>query len=209
MSNYRKQVADRILPLSISSTVPEAFREWTYSGSTHDFEAPIETCELCGQEKLRYHFEIENQHNGNRLDVGSECILRFEVPIYEAGRELSPSEARSLLKQHIKQMRLESCIRALEKLAETEDNRILEGALSYYRRNKKLTPKQANVVFWRLQKHQIDHDASFFAVRLDKQNYVDDLTEMPTPRVHRFWKALSQSQRKKAIEIGHRPPRDL
>lgn len=206
MSSYPKRVADRILPLSISTTVHEAIHEWTYTGSTQDYESPVETGHLCGQEHLRYHFEIENQHNGNRLDVGSECILRFEVPIYEDGRELSPREAKRLLNKHIQQMRLESCVNALENLAKAEDSRNLEGALSYYRRNKKLTPKQANVVFWRLKKNKIDHDPSFFKIRLDREKYVEDLRDMDTRRVHRFWKALSTNQKKKAIELGHQPP---
>jgi hypothetical protein len=30
---------------------------------------------------------------------------------------------------------------------------------------------------------------------------------MPTARVHRFWGALSPAQRRKAIELGHRPRR--
>ena len=46
-------------------------------------------------------------------------------------------------------MQLESCIRTLEQLAAKESNPILSGALDYYRKNKKLTPKYAAVVFWK------------------------------------------------------------
>jgi len=71
-----------------------------------------------------------------------------------------------------------------------------------------LTPKFANVVFWRLQANNIDHDPSFFKVRLDKASYVADLAAMPPRNVRRIWKALTSAQRKKAVELGHVAPAD-
>jgi hypothetical protein len=206
--SYKQRVRETILPLSLAGALPEAFREWHFTGNTTDHEQAIETCQLCGQEGLRYHFEIANTVTKHHLEVGSECILRFQVTVYENGRELAPNEAKRVLNQHIKAMRLESCLRALDRLSQTENNQILANALSYYRLNKALTPKQANVVFWRLQANNVDHDPSFFKVRLDKQRYRDDLSKMQRRDVHRIWKALSPSQRKKAEELGHPPPTD-
>jgi hypothetical protein len=103
-------------------------------------------------------------------------------------------------------MRLDSCLRSLEALARAENSEILNGALQYYRSNKKLTPKQAFVVFWQLQKHCVDHDPSFFFITLRKKRYHADLVSMETSRVHFFWRALTPSQRKHAIEAGHQPP---
>ena len=103
-------------------------------------------------------------------------------------------------------MRLESCLRALERLAAAEANNILSNALAYYRLHKALTPKFANVVFWRLQANAIDHAPTFFKVRLDKTSYVSDLGAMPPRNVHRIWRALTSAQRKKAIELGHSAP---
>ncbi len=59
-------------------------------------------------------------------------------------------------------MRLEACIKALQTLAAAENNDVLRSALEYYQRNKKLTPKLAFVVFWRLRANRIDHNPSFF-----------------------------------------------
>jgi hypothetical protein len=67
---YTQRVRDSILPLSVADTLPKAFEEWRFTGHTHDHEEPIETCKLCGQEGLRYHFEIQNDFTGNSLDVG-------------------------------------------------------------------------------------------------------------------------------------------
>lgn len=206
MESYPRRVRENILPLSVAGTLPEAFREWRFTGETIDHELPEETCRLCDKEGLRYHFEIYNDRTGHRLDVGSECILKFQVAVFDQGRELNPEEARKALADRMRQMRLESCLRALERLAAAEANDILANALAYYRLHKALTPKFANVVFWRLQANSVDHDPSFFKVRLDKASFVADLRAMPLRNVHRIWKALTSSQRKKAEEMGHTPP---
>lgn len=197
---------DSILPLSVGGTLPEAFEEWHFTGDTVDHEEPCETCELCGQEGLRYHFEIANQFTEKSLHVGSHCILQFDVPIFEDGRRLSAAEAKKKLDKLTQQMRLESCLKALARLAVADDSPILMNALDFYRKNKKLTPKQAFVVFWRMRENQIDHSPSFFNISLRKKRYVKDLEEMETSRVHFFWAALTTAQRKQAIALGHMPP---
>jgi hypothetical protein len=155
-----------------------------------------ETCELCGQEGLRYHFEIANAYTHHTLQVGSHCILQFNVAVYEGVRRLSPKEAKKKLDKLTEQMRLESCLKALEKLARAEKSDILENALAHYRMNKKLTPKQAFVVFWRLRRNSIDHAPSFFNITLKRKRYMKDLEDIETSRVHFFWRALTPSQRK-------------
>jgi hypothetical protein len=206
MQTYSQRVRESILPLSVGDTLPKAFEEWHFTGNTEDHEEACETCELCGHEGLRYHFEIENEYTWHTLQVGSHCILQFDVAVYEEGRKLSPAEAKKRLDKLTEQMRLASCIKALEKLAQAEKSKILLNALEYYRTNKKLTPKQAFVVFWRLRRNRIDHSASFFSVTLKKKRYIRDLEEMETSRVHFFWAALTSSQRSKAVTLGHTPP---
>ena len=206
MQEFTARVRESILPLSVATTLPAAFREWRFTERTEDHGAPIETCELCGQEKLRYHFEIGNARTDATLWVGSHCILKFDVAVLREGRQLSPQEAKRRLAELTNEMQLKSCIRSLEALAAAENNAILIGALDYYKRNAKLTPKFANVVFWRLRTNNIDHQPSFFKVELKRQQHIDDLRVMPTARVHRFWAALSPAQRKQAIALGHKPP---
>ncbi len=207
MSGYTQRVRDSILPNSIGDTLPSAFSEWAFTDQTIDHEKPIETCELCGQQDLRYHFEIANQYTNARLWVGSHCILQFDVAVVEDGRRLTSDQAKRHLAKLTQQMQLDSCLRALERLAASENNPILSGALEYYRRKKKLTPKYAAVVFWKLQDFEIDHHPSFFKVELRREKHIADLRALPTPRVHRFWRALSPAQRRKAQALGHCPPR--
>lgn len=70
MATYPQRVRDNILPLSIGSTLPEAFEEWSFTEMTVDHEQPTANCELCNQEELRYHFEIKNALTHNRLWLG-------------------------------------------------------------------------------------------------------------------------------------------
>ncbi len=55
MSTYPQRVADNILPFSLSGTLPDAFKEWYFTENIEDHGKPIEDCELCNQEQLRYH----------------------------------------------------------------------------------------------------------------------------------------------------------
>ncbi|WP_370978989.1 hypothetical protein [Agaribacterium sp. ZY112] len=207
MNTYPKRVANNILPLSIAGNLPEAFQEWYFTDNMEDHLIAKEDCELCDQEKLRYHFEIENRNTRKRLWVGSSCIVKFQVQVFDdAGKVLDKKGAEKKLNELQRKMCYESCINALKKLAQAESNEILSNALNYYLKNKYLTPKFAFVVFWRLQKNNIDHSPSFFKVTLNRRKYKDDLKEMDTFKVHKFWKALSSGQKKTAERLGHSAP---
>jgi len=208
MSTYPQRVADNILPLSLAGRLPEAFKEWFFTENMEDHEAAEENCELCNQEQLRYHFEIKNRLTNKILWVGSSCILKFQVQVFERGTLLDAKASAKKLEDLKKKMRLESCINSLKKLATSDNNEILSNALDYYVKNKYLTPKFAFVVFWRLNSNKIDHSPSFFKVGLNKDKYKKDLAQMPLDRIHMIWPALSSSQRKLAISYGHSVPKN-
>lgn len=207
MQNFASRIAENILPLSVGSTLPEAFEEWSFTEKAKDYEDQTETCQLCDQEGLRYHFEIKNALTKKVLWVGSHCINKFNLSVFENNVRLSPDEAKKKLDRIAQKMRLDSCLKALEKLATTENNDILTNALKFYKKNKYLTPKFAFVVLWRLKKHKIDHSPSFFKINIQKEKSQRHLREMPLDHVHMIWPALSSSQRKKAIAMGHTPPK--
>ncbi|MDK2770383.1 MAG: hypothetical protein KYX69_22005 [Sphingomonas sp.] len=205
--DYKQVVRDSLLPLSVGGTLPVAFAEWSFTGITHDHEQATEICDLCGKRDLRYHFQIANGLTGAELWVGSHCILQFELPVFDGDRQIAPAEARAHLQAHVRRMQIEYCIKALSILADREDSNILRGALDYYARKNKLTPRYADVVFWRLQRHRIEHQPSFFAIELRERRHIDALRDLPTKRVHRLWGALTSAQRRKAVELGHPAPR--
>lgn len=204
--NYLAKVSENILPLSVSGKLTDAFKEWVFTEKTIDHILPVEDCELCEHKQLRYHFEIENSYTGHTLMVGSECISKFNVQVFENGYLLDEVGVKKKLGSLIRKMRFESCIKALSKLAETEDNKILSNALAYYKENKYLTPKQAFVVLWRLGRTEIDYSPSFFKITLKRRRYKEDLRSMEKSRVHIIWPALTSSQRKIAENYGHNAP---
>ncbi len=206
MTTYPQRVRDNILPLSVADALPKAFEEWSFTEQTEDHGKPVETCQLCDQEDIRYHFEIRNSLTWRTLQVGSHCILKFGVSVFEGGRKLSASDARKKLNRLVQQMRLESCVQALEQLAKAENNDILTNALDYYRKNKYLTPKFAFVVLWRLKRNRIDHSPTFFKVNLQRDKFKRDLAQMKSSHVHTIWPALTSAQREMAKRHGHTPP---
>lgn len=206
MRSYPQRVADNILPLSQAGTLPEAFKEWYFTEETEDHEQAIEECQLCDQEQLRYHFEIKNKYTNQHLWIGSQCILRFKVAVYDDERLLDEKGAKKKLDSLVKQMRFDSCMKALQRLVLEENNDILSNALAYYQKNKYLTPKFAYVIFWRLNANKIDHSPSFFKISLKRDKYKRDLREMDSRRVHVIWPALTSTQQKKAISMGHAAP---
>lgn len=206
MITYPQRVAANILPLSVAGVLPDAFREWYFTESIEDHENAEETCQLCNQEELRYHFEIKNRQTAKTLWVGSSCILKFQVQVFDNGKLLDSTSSHKKLEQLKQKMRLDSCIRALRTAAEREQNDILTNALNYYQKNKCLTPKYAFVVFWRLSKNGIDHSPSFFKISLKRNQHKQDLAQMETGRVHMIWPALTSSQRKLAERLGHPRP---
>lgn len=206
MATYPKRVLENILPFSISTELPDAFNEWFFTEEVKDHGLPIEDCGLCDQERLRYHFEIKNRNTNRALWVGSSCILKFHVQVFDNGLLLDAAGAKKKLKDLTQKMRLDSCLKALTELAALEGSDILSSALKFYSEKNYLTPKFAFVVFWRLNSNKIDYSPSFFKVSLRRDKYKDDLRKMPLDRVHTIWPALTSSQKTLAISYGHYEP---
>ena len=204
--SYPERVQEVLLPLSQADTLYTAFSEWQFSGSMIDHEEAIETCQLCGKDRLRYHFEISNALTESALWVGSRCILRFSIAVIEDGRALGACQAKVKLNSLIADARHTLCLQSLERLANDESSEILTNALKFYNRTGYLTPKFAFVVFWRLGRNNIDHIRSLFKISLQRDKYRTDLSNMETSRVHMIWPALSLSQREIAERLGHRAP---
>ena len=78
---FPSRVSAKLLPLSESKNLGNAFDEWRYTDNCHDLDEPIAKCQLCGHFPIRFHFEIANRHNGNCLLVGSECVKRFGIDV--------------------------------------------------------------------------------------------------------------------------------
>jgi hypothetical protein len=198
---FPSRVAANILPLSKAQALPAAFYEWAWTGVTEDHERATERCHLCEQESLRYHFEIRNGLTDRTLQVGSKCILRWQMGVVAGGVRLAPAAAKARINAAVKRMQRDACERALREILAKEPHPVLQGALDAYLADKPLTPKQIQIAFWRLDEAAIEYHPSFFRVDLKKARRVEDLRTMPDYQRTRVWKAMTSTQRKTAI--GH------
>ena len=195
MNSYPQRVADSLLPLSVAGTVPEAAEEWRVTGKVVDHEFAEQTCQLCGQEHVRYHFEIENAFTRKTLWTGSQCILRFEVAVFEDGERVRGQDAKKALNRLIEAEQHACCLAALDELARIEHDERFGDIRARYARDKRLTPKQAAWVFSRLAHHRIRHTTALFAITLKKAKYRQDLRGMPEAQRRLVQEALTSEQR--------------
>jgi len=82
----------------------KAFREWFFTFKVFDWKDSVKVCDICGNKRLRYHYEMRNSYNGAKLSIGSDCILHFleelGVLLPDAdGNELTETEAAALFRK--------------------------------------------------------------------------------------------------------------
>lgn len=87
------------MPLSIAGSLPEALKEWDCTETVEDYGVATEDCKLYGQEQLRYHFEIKNRRTNRCLLLGSSCILKFQVQVFENGILLDAKSSQKKLNE--------------------------------------------------------------------------------------------------------------
>lgn len=185
----------------------EDFSQWYVTENVIDHLTCTAECELCGKTYIRYHFEVQKIQSNQTKWVGSSCILKYGIVVYDGeGKVLDSIGAGKKLNDLQEKCRFESCIKSLEALAEAEDNNYLSLALEYFKKNKYLSPKLAAIVAWRMKENEIDYSPSFFRVSFKRHQYQMDFSRMPTWKAHTIWDMLSPSQRKYAQQF-HQPPK--
>lgn len=121
--SFEEMAQERLVPLSVARTWRKAVPEWVYRGERRDHLVQIETCELCCEHPIRYHFKIINELIGNELWVGSDCIERFQIRVIDpSGEELAPEDAPKLLRADRRRMREDArpLLDALDRLADAD-----------------------------------------------------------------------------------------
>ncbi|MFT3772990.1 MAG: hypothetical protein QM820_47005 [Minicystis sp.] len=106
--SYATRVLHKLGPFSVSQSFPQLLREWYATGIMEDVEEPVEECDVCGHEHIRYLFQIKNLKNGNVRDKsGSKCILKFdEIGVRFEGRIVyDPTEKQKALDEFLKEYR--------------------------------------------------------------------------------------------------------
>jgi len=155
VTGWAERAAATLLPLSRATRLGAALREWSYAGRFFDLEATDGTCELCGQQDLRYHFEIENEATDAALLVGSECIKRFEITgIDEQGRRLGADATGKLVDRHrrglVEDARKQRVMTALLKLGQKAPDFDAQNFIDFVDDTGAFTPNQVALILWRL-----------------------------------------------------------
>ncbi|MCA0902476.1 hypothetical protein [Qipengyuania aquimaris] len=201
MSYWSKRACETLLPLSNADALKAALQEWFYTGSCSEFECCSETCELCGQDGLRYHFEIANSENGNTLSVGSECIKRFEIrAIDHDGSKLSIAETAQLLdidrRKLVEDARKRRALEAIRQLQEKMPEFIAERALTKMSNSGSFSPLQAAFLLEKFDFFGIPFRFGDYKISIRSSAEKDELRDMSEHRLRLAWHALTPQQRK-------------
>lgn len=186
----------------------EDFSQWYVTENVIDHLKCTAECDLCGKTNIRYHFEVKKIQSDQTKWVGSSCILKYGIIVYDKeGKVLDSIGAGRKLNDLQEKCRFETCIKSLEALAEAEENKYLGLALEFFKKNKYLSPKLAAIVAWRMKENNIDYSPSFFRISFKRHQYQVDFSMMPTWKAHTIWQMLSPSQQKFAEQF-HQPPKN-
>lgn len=202
MSIWLENSARNLLPLSAEKeNFAVAIKEWFYTDELIEYDEPDQICELCEKDGLRYHFKIKNEI-GNTLWVGSSCIEKFGITIYdEHGNEITENKEAYLIsqakKKHVKDV--------LSKLKACRTSGVFQGhsirSLDDYciRKNEldeRFDAKVINYLFQRLEYEKIRFRANCFKIDLRSDESKKMLLNLKMVQYNRIRGALSSSQRK-------------
>jgi len=198
-----ERITKNIFPLSFNKQdIRAALDEWEYRGEMNDQIEPNSICELCDHSYIRFQFEIVNKNNSNNLLIGSECITKFGVKVFdEMGNLLDGVHAKDKVAKDRRKLVVEAKIKnmfnsilALCKIQEEKLN--FENFINDYQKRGAFTPKQLSTLFWRLENNKIPHVKTDFKLYITKPSYKQQLLGMKDWELKRLWPALSLPQRK-------------
>lgn len=198
-----------LVPLSVSAKLSPALDEWRYRGEYKDYLVPSQSCELCHEDGLRYHFRIINQLNRNRMWLGSECITHFGIlAVDESGTLLGAEESAKMVQRDRRRMeneaRMAHVLQSLDRLVAVDprfsraDSLELKGSIG---ERGGLSPKQALDLMVRFRQHAVDVAPSAFKVSIRRDLDRAELVSMPEREIKQIWPCLSWSQRK-LVDLG-------
>ena len=205
--NWLDKVKNNIFPLSVEKgDIVRALEEWEYRGDMVDLEVAVESCQLCGQQSIRYQFEIINKLTKEDLLIGSECITRFGgVQVLDAsGNALVNVEARKKVNKDKRKLvtdaQTRSLLNSLVMLGGKDDQFNIASFESDYKDRGAFTPRQLFTILWRMDKFKIPHNSAYFKLSLRKESYKTDLLSMEVWKVKRLLPCLSLNQRKYVLK---------
>jgi hypothetical protein len=167
-----------------------------------DHEDAIETCQLCGQEGVRYHFQIRNRLNENTLWIGSVCIARYRLAVWNGERLDADAAGKRIaddLREFIENKRLAGVQKAVEQLLIVMAAAGMRDTLaSIWRKyDGAFSCAQMDLIAWQLADHHIPHKPSDFTVKFRKEKSRDDFDSLPEFKRKRLLAYLTPEQLKR------------
>lgn len=201
MSDWLETARTNLLRLSQEAQdFPAALREWEHTGRVLDHGAPLATCQLCEHERLRYHFEIRNRCTAATLLVGSSCITRFDIAVYDdRGQALSGPAKEERLKDKVREQQREARLaplRELYRVAEAERGIIRQTVLESEAR-RGFSPAQLLTLFRQMDRHGIRYQPTLYKVRLRSEFDQQQLLRLSAEERVLLWPCLSVQQRRR------------
>lgn len=180
-NHYLKRLTHHALPqFSDEKTdIRRALDEWFWNGSSSDLIYGLGKCELCGQGKLRFEFELENALNENKIMVGSECIRRFSLPAVIDGVIHTAEQTSDRIKVAMKDMAWEyrkSVVwKSLKQLKrKVKDFPVFDFKDTFEKRGF-FSPSETLALLKEFRKYGIAYDAESFKLNIHTRMMKDDL----------------------------------
>lgn len=179
-----------------------ALKEWKHTaGAVIDHLDSTERCQLCEQSNLRYHFEIANQITKNSLQIGSSCIEKFNIAVYDDGG--NRLKGKGVLKQLKKEIGVRQQEMMLEPLRElwkgSNDNiqDIIERCVKQFGLYKGFSPENLLYLFKKMDAGDILYPSNIYKVLLRSNVDKEFLFDMPETDKNIIWASLSTSQKQR------------
>jgi len=204
MSYWTETAQANLLSVSQDQSDLElALKEWEHTGKVIDHGAAVEVCQLCEHRQLRYHFEIHNSHTAKTLMVGSRCIKKFDITVFDdEGNELKSEDKVRWLRQEIynrqKEMMLDS-LRELWSNAEEHRDTIM-WYVEMFESRKGFSPASLYFLFQQMEERGITFYPQIYKVVL--RSYADkwELLQMSFEELALIWPSLSEQQKRRFEE---------
>ncbi len=204
MSYWSEASKENLLSLSQEQTnFQVALKEWKHSGVVIDHAYAIESCQLCQHPNLRYHFEIINRVTSASLQVGSSCIEKFNITVYDKeGNELQGEARSKQLKDEISAKQQAMMLEPLRELwQKNEDVREeIEWYVSEFKHRGGFSPGNLLFLFKQMNENAVDYLPHIYKVVLRSNKGKNDLFLMSETDRDLVWASLSTSQKQRYVQ---------
>jgi len=225
MTNWwLEEAKKRLLPLSREQNILEnAIKEWIWTYDVIDlypqggleedddpefadgveYNGNYAYCGLCGKERLRYVYRINNVFTNNFLYVGSKCIEKFDIASQDGiiGEERN-KELKKRLRETKKATRQNHVIDCLEKCIDSLNKELYLDFIEYYKINRAFTPKQMLVIARRLDGQNRKYNPQFFKIKMRRDREKNQISQInPNDVIKYLFPIMTKSQKQFSMNI--------